>query len=348
VPLALLILNDHGLLPEVRWPGLNGLLVIPALFVSILIHEFGHLIVGLRAGLGVDRLSVGPFVIFRSADRWAFSCKPMTWYLGSYKPRIQLTCENLSKYAWMIAGGPVGSLLLAAVCGFVAIRFGSGPWAWIGTLFWVTLCLLIFGLVPYSDGVSRSDGARLWQLIRHPDQAKSWVGLAEVLSQETHGMLPREWDSDHFQAMLLVTNSAPEYSFLQMLAHYRRLDEDRNDEALEHLENALSKSGRISKRLRQGIFMEAASASAMMRRRPEQARTWRDRACAIRTPESHEATDAAIAMSEGRYEDALKHWEAARAYFDHLGSNSGLVRFAKMQWAVKEAICKAAMSGATS
>ena len=114
------------------------------------------------------------------------------------------------------------------------------------------------------------------------------------------------------------------------------------DDALRHLENALAKSARLGKIVRHALFLEAASASAMVRRGAAQARIWRDRACKLRKPESLHVVEAAIAMCEDRYEEAAKHWEAAGARAARRKLDSGLARFAKEKWAEYEAACRAA------
>ncbi|QOY88379.1 hypothetical protein [Paludibaculum fermentans] len=88
---------------------------------------------------------------------------------------------------------------------------------------------------------------------------------------------------------------------------------------------------------------EAACASASIRRNPEQARQWRQRATALGKPRSLEAVDAEIAIAEGRYEAALQHLEAAQAHLDKSGFDSGLARFAREQWAQSAALCRATL-----
>jgi hypothetical protein len=92
--------------------------------------------------------------------------------------------------------------------------------------------------------------------------------------------------------------------------------------------------------LRHAIFLEAASASACIQKQCVQARTWRDRACKLRKPESLDAVEAGIAMCEGRFEAASQHWKAASAYVDRRKLDSGIVRFAKEKWAEFEAACE--------
>lgn len=344
LPLPLLILIDLGYVPQIRWPANNDWLIIPAVLVSLAIHEFGHLLVGLLVGLGVDGIWVGPFGYFRSGDRWLFRFEIKSILCGCYKPKIGAAGHSARNYAWMVAGGPLFSLALVAASWTASRQAGDGTWAWIGTLFWVSLVPLLFSAVPYSAGHNMTDTARIWQLIRNPVEAKAWMAILDIQSQEAQGVGPGDWNSEHVDFMLRATRKTTGYAYFQLMAHYRRLAEGMEEAALEHLENALSESHRMGKLLRSVIFVEAASASTVMRKLPSQARVWRDRACAIWKPKSLDGLDAEIAMLEGRYEDALRHLEGARAYLDRLGLNSGIVRFARTELAKKEALCRTEMA----
>lgn len=127
------------------------------------------------------------------------------------------------------------------------------------------------------------------------------------------------------------------------MAFYRSLDDDSEAAALEHLENALASSARGGKALRHAVFLEAASASANLRKQASQARIWCSRACKLRKPESLHVIEAGIATCEGRYEEAVMHWEAERTRVDRRRLDSGLIRFAKEKWAEYETECGSAV-----
>jgi len=140
---------------------------------------------------------------------------------------------------------------------------------------------------------------------------------------------------------MTIDDSAGGYVYGQLMAFYRVFDEGHEMLALEHLENALARSARAGA-ARYALFLEAASASANIRRQAAAARIWRERACKLRKPESLDVVDAGIAMCEGRYEQATQHWQAARQHVSRRKLDSGLVRFAKEKWAEYEAACNSA------
>jgi hypothetical protein len=134
---------------------------------------------------------------------------------------------------------------------------GDGLWGWIATLFWTALFITVLPLVLFSRGTS--DGARLWKLMRRPDQTRPWIALWALQGEETCGVLPRNWDPELVRQMLVADPTSGQYPFIQLLAFYRLADEKNEQVALEHLENALAKSARCSKVLRQCIFWKPHS-----------------------------------------------------------------------------------------
>lgn len=341
---AIVILTNNDLLPQWHWPAFpafNGLLLVPAFYAAIAFHEVGHLVAGNLVGLDTGGISVGGFAFGKSGKNWVFRFDRSRWLGGYFRPFTAVELHP-SRYASCIAGGPLASIFLTAFCFFLYIQGGSGDWRWIDTLFWTSLFILLTSVIPYSGGLNKSDGSRLWQLLRYPERARSWIALLSLHTEEAKGLRPHEWNAKLFELILTVDSVAAEYLHCQMLAYYRRLDEDREDEAVEHLENALASAADSGVAMQQWLFLEAAASSAFVRHRSAQARCWSERACKLRKVDSLAVVDAGIAMCEGRYEEALQHWEAARARVLRQRLDSGLIRFAKEKWAKYEAACRTA------
>ena len=176
--------------------------------------------------------------------------------------------------------------------------------------------------------------------MRRPGRARPWMALLALQTEETRGVLPRNWDSELVRQMLMADPSSGEYSYIQLLAFYRCTDEKKEEVALEHLENALARSASSSKVLRQCIFLEAASSSALSRGSVSQARTWLERTGEVKEPVSTDGVEAAIAIREERYDDALRFLATARARIERRKLDSGLARFAKEKLAEYELMCE--------
>jgi hypothetical protein len=183
----------------------------------------------------------------------------------------------------------------------------------------------------------------LWLLLRNPEESRSWMALLQVQTEERAGVLPRDWDAALFEEMMKCSPHAPENSYRHLLAFYRRLDERQEAAALAHMESALAGSGRGGRLLRHACFLEASCYSAILRGDAAQARTWLARAVKVRKPVSKHGVEAAIAMAEGRYRDALREWDAALEFLAKRKLDSGLVRFARNLVAGYQARCREAL-----
>ena len=343
----ILIFEDANELPNWHWPAFNAIILIPALYVAVVAHELGHLIAGKLAGFDLGGLTIGGFALFKSGKRWKFRVRPTLCVGGQFCPRASRNKCVTSRYAWMVAGGPLASLLLSAIALIVTIHWGNGAWRWIGTFFWASLTTLISSIIPYTSALQRSDGAILLLTIRHPPKTGPLMALIAIQSQDFEGVRPREWDREMFDRMLTAQFDSSEFFMSQYRAYYRKLDQGSVTEALEHLENALARSAGTPAALQHGLFLEASAASALLHRKAEQAYVWRDRACALRKPESLDVVQAAIDMCEGRYEDAAQLWAAAGKRAEKKGLDSGMVRFAREKWAEYEAVCREAANPST-
>jgi hypothetical protein len=247
-------------------------------------------------------------------------------------------------FGWMVAGGPAASVLFAGLSALILARWGNGGWDWIGTMFWSSVFVVFASLFPYSQGLQKSDGARLWQLIWHAEQTGTWGALLALQTEEVEGVRPRDWNPQIFTKIVNASPSSDEYLACQLMAYYRRVDEGSDEAALDHLERALAKSTGQPRALQHLLFVEAASASAEIRRQAPQARTWLARARKLCKAEPLDGVEAGIAMCEGRYQDAIKHWQAARQRVDRRKLDSGVARLAKEKWTDYEKACRSALN----
>jgi hypothetical protein len=120
-------------------PPCNGFLWLPALWFAILFHEMGHVFVGMLAGMDVSGLCVSGFEIFKTGQRLAYRFEGRHMF-GGFARIFPLERDfRRTPFAWMVAGGPIASLLLVGICGIGILMLGTGTWDWIGTMFWTAL-----------------------------------------------------------------------------------------------------------------------------------------------------------------------------------------------------------------
>ena len=325
-------------------PNLNFLYWIPALYVAVAVHELGHLLAGSLVGMKPGGLVIGGLAIMKSGDHYSirFDFKRIIGG-GMAMPLTQKDKFIPRQFAWMVAGGPIASLSLTVLCGTLSVVRSDYSGGWINVLFWMAL-LTMTSLIPASAGLNKSDGARLRELLRHPDRVGPWIALVAIQSEEKQGILPRDWDSELVDRALATPPDANEYPFCQLLMFYRQADLGNETAATEHLENVLATAVRGRKLFCHACYLEAAAASAMMRKNSANAKTWLERACKLQKPLMRDSVDGAIAICEERYEEALNHLQKAREFIKRRKLDSGLARFAKENLEKYEALCKSALS----
>jgi hypothetical protein len=334
VSIAIIVLSATGS-PHRLWhlPPLNPLLVWPAFYVAIAVHEIGHLVIGRLAGFRAGSISVGVFTFFHSNRRWAFRFNWHKWFGGFYEPRPEKPGFSRLNTVCMVLGGLIFSALMSASIAGSVFLLGNGAGQWLSTLGYASVFIAALSAMPFRG----SDVRHLWDLARNSESARSYMALVQLNADDANGIRPRDWSSE-----LMVDVLADRSINAGFRAYSRCLDEGSDDAALEQLEFLLAQSGRASKRLRLTIFLEASVASAVMRKEAKQARVWLRRACDVGKPESMDATNAAIAMCEGRFSEAAQLWDAVKARVINRKLDSGTIRFALERWSRFSEQCKAA------
>lgn len=327
-------------------PGLNNTLFFPAVYFGILFHEVGHIAAGKLAGVSPGGISVGGFLLIKSGRNWIIRFDPKRILGGLAVPLPEQGDFSRGRFAWMVAGGPLASILLTGAFWLAYLRFGDGLADWIGTMVSGT-ALSITSLFPIKLGGSTSDGARLWQLFKHPERASCWMSVVALQAANLKGVQPRDWDGRMMQRALETDESEIYYPYVHMLAGFRSEQQGNLPQALKHLEIALGGAARNgSKTIRRWCYLTAAVESARQRGNVAQARVWLDRAAKSyprKKGKDLEGVKARIAMAEGRYSEALENWSAYRGRIAERRLDSGVIRFEKERIEKAEQECRAAL-----
>ncbi len=326
---------------HINLPAFNVLYFLAILYVSIAFHEAGHLVVGRIAGMKPGAIVAGGFILRKSGAQWTFRFDyRLLLGGGAAQPLPPKGNFRVAPFAWMVAGGPFASLMLALI-GAAAWYLDGADSEWWGAVFWSGVITSLISITPYSVDAMQSDGARLLLLWRRPAEARAWIALVMLIAEETNGVLPRDWDPDLFA---LALTSAPELSYVQLLAYNRSLDVGDQAAAPIYLEAALASCASCGRLIRHALFLNAACASVEHRGNVSQARTWIARAARLRKPETTASLEADIAQCEGRYADALRHIAESRAFLDRRKLDSGLARFSRERLARVESECRNALA----
>ena len=183
---------------DVATPGwfLAGLVL--GLWPNVVLHDAGHLLAGIAAGLRPVALGIGPFRYERTLAGWR-------GYRGSALQGIAGFAALLpdghagagrGAQAVMLAGGPLANLLVASICFAAAAALGGFPRT--AGLLWgvggIALVLGVANLVPFTVAAGwRSDGRTLLDIARHAPDADIHLALQRVVGLSLAGQRPRDW-----------------------------------------------------------------------------------------------------------------------------------------------------------
>lgn len=161
-------------------------LLFSALYLSIIIHELGHVLAGTLAGFPIVSCGIGiarPFARIRIAGIWFYLARPLLRGITLAIPS-QLG-PNRKALAILSAGGPVANLVTVLVIWVVSPPFEDWTswrplehWTFSGVFFDVSLMMGIGNLLPFysSRYGTASDGLTIVRCIlntRFLDQAHS-------------------------------------------------------------------------------------------------------------------------------------------------------------------------------
>lgn len=166
-------------------------------WLQVLLHEAGHALAGLAAGLRLLALGVGPLRAERSAAGWRLHWAGSIRGIGGF---ALLLPRDGTHGRWQattyLLGGPLANLLAAGLA-WAAIRAGLAdtmPWL---ALAWVTvatgLVLGLMNLLPFLAGGWSSDGRQLLKLWQGSEEARLSATLARIGGLAMLGVRPRDW-----------------------------------------------------------------------------------------------------------------------------------------------------------
>jgi len=319
------------------------LLLLPAMYVTIFVHELGHLAAALAIGFRWREFAVGPVVVRRESGglRWHFSLSRV--FSGG---QVQATPRSADGLRWrflvLLAGGPLLTAVVFAVLPFLP----AGPWTTalgLGNL----LCALTSWL-PYYTGGYVTDAKAIALLWRSGPEAEGFAALVYIVMSDGQGVLPRDWDVARL-AQLEAAADAPlaATACVLMLAH--TLDRRDPDAIAAATERALARASTAIPLHRRMILETAAYVQGIYRRDAALAAAWLEDARKVSGVVVEKDWDAdsmgAIALASGNCAEAREHFQRALGRLDRQPPGSGSVAASRARLEGLIAMCGQAAAG---
>jgi hypothetical protein len=288
-----------------------------ALLLSVAAHELGHAVGGWISDFKLVDFQVGPFQWRLADSRWRFRFHIRGLIGGGAAGMIPRSPGRIRDRAmFMIAGGPLASLLAGAVAGILLAY--SPQAAWTGYWEFLSITAVISGtafvtnLIPIASGVAYSDGARLWQLYRGGPWANYLCTTYYVGLSRCSQVQPRDWPTPMIESAAEFSRSLPEAPSILALAYVHFKDKGDIENADRYLRESMAACEKADDQMKRYYAPEFAFHEAFHCRDPRQGRKWLAVANADHSVDYLRAL-AAVLIAEGSIDFAREVWQKGAA-----------------------------------
>lgn len=292
------------------------LLALPLIILFVIaVHEAGHLAGGLLRGMRFLIFVVGPLQWTRTVSgirfNWVFNLGTLGGLAACMPdPQRPLARQMLP----MILGGPLASILLAALC-LGAWSFADGrPAAYLLIAGLFSALIFVATAVPMRAGGFMSDGRQFLEMRRGGPAVRARLRLTLLMAQSLAGTRPAQWDQALIDESLADTGDEP---LRRVAALYYALlhaqDAGRIDHARQRAEQLAQRIDDYPDGFRQAMAIELALFHALWLRDLETADSWLARSRGGVVDGSRRAlAEAAVAALRGDSETREKQVRRAR------------------------------------
>lgn len=281
-------------------------------YISILIHELGHLVGALVSGFKLNFLTVARFILIR--EQHGLKLRRMRkMSAGGLTSTVPMSHHNLKKKLMVfIAGGPIASFALFLL-GLCLLPFpnmvGQNPLLFAVVLFaGLNLYLAITNSLPLKVGFYTTDGYIMSSLARNTVEGQRFLAMYEYLVDTAQGVRPRELSDELVARSLAHPEKSMHHGYGLIMAYYKALDSGDVDQAGKFLDEALAIKNYIPEFIRASLFMEAAYFEAHHRQSADNAQEWFNQVeeFVFLQPYTQRRVEAALALAHGHHQKSLE------------------------------------------
>lgn len=189
--------NDMDSLAVPVWAVL--LFIIAVLCGAIVIHEAGHLVMGLATGYKFVSFRIGPFTLIREDGRIKLRLFFVMGTAGQclLMPPETDNPENAPYFLYHLSGG-LFNIITAAICGiFMLIADSKTADFLLGTAAFLSLFLGLTNLIPMGKAMA-NDGTNLYLLMKSPTLRKALYNQLYINGLLYQGVLLNDIPAKYF------------------------------------------------------------------------------------------------------------------------------------------------------
>lgn len=304
-------------LPVLRGP-LFWLVFAAAILVETTAHELGHTVTGLALGMKLRAFIVGPLQWRIRDGQWKFQFLLAKMLSAGGATALVPTSPRQSRRSeiYMIAAGPLASLLSALIAAYAALKVKGTPYEPSWQLFALisTFGVIAFAvnLVPGLPGALYTDGAQIYQLLRGGPWADLHDATTVAASTLVTPLRPRDYDIEAIQRAKQSFTQGRQAFVLRLLASSYFLDRGLIPEASHETAEAERICHESALDISAELCMALVFRTAFLRRDVAGTRQWWERMEAGKP--AHFGVDYWLAKSalcwiENRGQEAREAWD---------------------------------------
>jgi hypothetical protein len=282
------------------------ILILAAICGAVIVHELGHVVMGLLAGFRFRYMRVGRFEVDSSLR---FSRSRVTnesvWGMACFFPTEMK--HHPWKFVAMIASGALANL----TSGFLLLLLPYQKTFVSGAFIATSLFLGMNNLIPFRGKKFRSDGLQIFRALFQQHKHERDLSLAQLRDELESGVDVEALSPGLIAELTAVRDNSLATLAAHAVAYGRAYYQKDNSAAAFYLETCLLFSGNATPQFRNLLIADAAIFQARRRKRPDLAQQWladlpADRALAS----ARLRTEGAIAESQGNFAQAIEKVEA--------------------------------------
>lgn len=237
--------------------------IVVVCFLTLALHELGHLLAGLHVGFRPYLYVVGPLRIeWNVGERIRVQLNRNAGLSGGACVCLPADTQDLPRrFAITLLGGPLMSLLVGVFGLALALLPTGAPVVvrmQVGLLGTISSLIALVTAIPMPNGAFLTDGARWLRLRRGGLLAERDAALLQMYALTLTGIPTREWPETTLHSALAVEDGSIFEAGAHYFAYLCRLDRREIIQAGTHLDQALEIMEPMNAGLQAAYRLEAA------------------------------------------------------------------------------------------